>query len=71
MLFLVLNHLPRMSRDTQDYDDEDVDPEFDLRGESPLMTDEQIEASEQLYNSYVGEPNIQNTPFKVKNPQFK
>jgi len=60
-----------MSRDTQDYDDEDVDPEFDLRGESPLMTDEQIEASEQLYNSYVGEPNIQNTPFKVNNPQFK
>lgn len=60
----VLNHLPRMSRDTQDYDDEDEDPEFDLRGESPMMTDEQIAASEQLYNSYVGEPNIQNTPFK-------
>lgn len=59
-----------MSRDTQDYDDEDVDPEFDLRGESPLMTDEQIAASEQLYNSYVGEPNIQNTPFKVKQSSF-
>jgi hypothetical protein len=70
LYFLVLNHLPRMSRDTQDYDDEDVDPEFDLRGESPLMTDEQIAASEQLYNSYVGEPNIQNTPFKVKQSSF-
>ena len=55
-----------MTRDTRDYDDEDDDPAFDLRGESPLMTDEQIEASERLYNSYVAEPNIQNTPFKVR-----
>lgn len=62
----MLKHLPRMIRDTRDYDDEDDDPAFELRGESPMMTDEQIQASEELYNSYIADPNIQNTPFKVK-----
>lgn len=61
----VLNKLPRMKRDNPDYGDEEYEVKIDDDAASPMMTEEEIRASEELYNKYLeagkGEGK---TPFK-------
>lgn len=61
---LVLEHLPRMVREATDYQDADYQVPVDTSVESPDMTDEEIKASEDLYNSYLQTPASEVTPFK-------